>query len=154
MELDVFPFVLVLLPVTASYFHVSLLAQECGDLHFPSHCGGAVVGSQPSAPYQAPPGPRDGSWPGAAVSMLCLLVMQHIWRSCLCCRLLMGSAVVLHNAFCSVYSSSGVKRGVPHGRGRQHTCPVPSLHLHRALEHCVYVPCVRQLVPNLQCKAS
>lgn len=154
MELDVFPFVLVLLPVTASYFHVSLLAQECGDLHFPSHCGGAVVGSQPSAPYQAPPGPRDGSWPGAAVSVLCLLVMQHIWRSCLCCRLLMGSAVVLHNAFCSVYSSSGVKRGVPHGRGRQHTCPVPSLHLHRALEHCVYVPCVRQLVPNLQCKAS
>lgn len=118
------------------------------------HTVGAVVGSQPSAPYQAPPGPRDGSWPGAAVSVLCLLVMQHIWRSCLCCRLLMGSAVVLHNAFCSVYSSSGVKRGVPHGRGRQHTCPVPSLHLHRALEHCVYVPCVRQLVPNLQCKAS
>lgn len=154
MELDVFPFVLVLLPVTASYFHVSLLAQECGDLHFPSHCGGAVVGSQPSAPYQAPPGPRDGSWPGAAVSVLCLLVMQHIWQSCLGCRLLMGSAVVLHNAFCSVYSSSGVKCGVPHGRGRQHTCPVPSLHLHRALEHCVYVPCVRQLVPNLQCKAS
>lgn len=41
MELDVFPFVLVLLPVTASYFHVSLLAQECRDLHFPSRCGGS-----------------------------------------------------------------------------------------------------------------
>lgn len=97
---------------------------------------GAVVGVPALSPLLVPPGP---SWHGAAVSLLCLQVTQHSQRSCLGCGLLMGSTVLLHNEFCSVYSSPGVKHGVPHGRGRQHTCPVPSLPMHRALEHCVYV---------------
>lgn len=50
MERDVFPFVLVLLLITVSYFHVSLLPQERGDLLFPSRCGGSGWGPSPQPP--------------------------------------------------------------------------------------------------------